>query len=270
MTNPLDNYAVMGNPIAHSLSPQIHHYFASQLQQPMNYEKIRVEDIEQAINQFFAAGGKGLNITIPFKELAFKLATVTTERCQKAQAANTLWMNEQQQLCADNTDGIGLVRAITQITPIQGKRILLIGAGGAARGVIAPLLAQEPKQLKLINRTLDKAKKLADEFLIEAGDFAEPIIDCDILINATSASLNDEVPPLNIPTLKKSCLVYDMVYQANPTVFMQWGRQLGAEQTLDGLTMLIEQAAEAFSIWRGVTPGNAIKNNLLKKLRKTV
>ena len=261
-----DEYAVMGNPIAHSKSPQIHAQFAKQTRQRIRYRAIQVDPggFEQAVGNFFASGGKGLNITVPFKQEAWKLANELSERAQLAGAVNTLKPATDGELYGDNTDGIGLVRDLAQNLGISigNKKVLLVGAGGAARGVIAPLLDNDPQQLIIVNRTMDRAHELVKHFSgkgnINALSFDE--LDgetSDIVINATSASLKGDLPPLPVSTIGNAQIVYDMMYGSKPTLFLQWAQQHGAEKISDGLGMLVEQAAESFFIWRDVRPDTA-------------
>ncbi len=257
----LDNYAVMGNPVAHSKSPRIHALFAEQTSEPVHYEAIQVDPggFAQAVGNFDASGGKGLNITVPFKQEAWALVNERSDRAERAGAVNTIKFIDKT-LFGDNTDGIGLVNDLlnNQIA-IQDQRILLMGAGGAARGVLAPLLEQQPAQLIIANRTAEKARELADTFR-DLG----PIEGCgyealqnkqfDLVINATAASLQGELPPLPDNLLADGAACYDMMYGAELTPFMHWATQHGATIVLDGLGMLVEQAAESFYIWRGVRP----------------
>jgi len=249
-----DQYGVMGNPITHSKSPQIHTLFAQQTQQHLAYTAIHVDlgGFEQAVGNFDASGGKGLNITVPFKQEAYAL------------------VDDKNQSYGDNTDGVGLVNDLVRNHQIelQGKRILLMGAGGAARGVLAPLLACGPAQLVIANRTPDKAVALAESF----ADLGK-ISGCgyhdlsgqqfDIVINATAASLQGEIPPLPEQLLSEGAVCYDMMY-GKRTPFMEWASNHGAVKVLDGLGMLVEQAAESFFIWRGVRPETAPVITLLR------
>ena len=258
-----DRYAVMGNPVAHSRSPLIHQLFARQLGQRIEYLAIQVDPggFVQAVDQFRAAGGKGLNITLPFKTDAFRLADPLSERARLAGAVNTLKFEPDGRAFGDNTDGAGLVRDVELNlgTPIKGKQLLLLGAGGAARGVVAPLLRQRPVRLVIANRTVSKARDLAQAF---AG--LGPLEPCalerlrgqhfDIVINGTSASLAGEVPPLPETLYAREALAYDMVYGDRPTPFLEWSALHGAARTADGLGMLVEQAAESYFVWRGARP----------------
>ncbi|MDH5360441.1 MAG: shikimate dehydrogenase [Gammaproteobacteria bacterium] len=271
-----DRYAVMGNPIAHSKSPDIHARFATQTDQDIEYTAILVEPggFPQAVGNFQASGGKGLNVTVPFKHEAWKLADQLTERARLAGAVNTLVFQPDGSVQGDNTDGIGLVRDIRDhhSIPLQGISILLLGAGGAARGVLEPLLAEQPAQLVIANRTEEKAVSLAAEFK-HLGKISGCSLQAlagqhfDLVINATSASLHGDLPPLPDDLLNKGASCYDMMYGAEPTVFMQWALQHGAEKCLDGLGMLVGQAAESFALWRGVRPEvDAVIQYLRKKL----
>ncbi|HKO87027.1 MAG TPA: shikimate dehydrogenase [Burkholderiales bacterium] len=255
-----DRYAVIGHPIAHSRSPQIHAAFARQTHQDLRYDRLLapLEDFAGTLSAFFSDGGCGANVTVPFKEEAFELAHEHSARASAAGAANTLSFREGR-IVADNTDGAGLVRDITinQSFPLKQKRILLMGAGGAARGVIQPLLAEGPASFYIANRTLSKAQALAERFGIRACTYAELAgAQFDLIVNATSASLQDALPPLPPEALAGS-FVYDMVYGAEETPFLAFGRAHGAARSSDGLGMLIEQAAESFFIWRGVRPDTA-------------
>ncbi|MEJ2398432.1 MAG: shikimate dehydrogenase [Gammaproteobacteria bacterium] len=259
-----DQYGVMGNPITHSKSPQIHTMFAQQTSQHLEYNAIHVDlgGFDQAVGNFDASGGKGLNITVPFKQEAYALVDERSERAERAGAVNTIKF-ENNHLLGDNTDGVGLVNDLTQNhqIQIQGKRILLMGAGGAARGVLAPLLACEPNILVIANRTPDKAVALARTFadlgkVSGCGYHELGEQQFDIVINATAASLQGELPPLPDTLLAAGAVCYDMMY-GKTTPFMQWASEHGAEQVLDGLGMLVEQAAESFYIWRGVRPKTA-------------
>jgi shikimate dehydrogenase len=260
---PPDAYAVMGHPISHSKSPQIHAAFARQTGQRMEYTAIQVDPggFEQAVGNFFANGGKGLNVTVPFKQEAWALAAVRGPEAERAGAVNTLLQDEADRLVGHNTDGVGLVRDILQNHggSIRGRRILLLGAGGAARGVLAPLLAEGPEILLIANRTPDRAHALAEQFsslgtIIGLGfnDISSKPV--DLIINATAASLQGEVPPLPAGVCVATTWCYDMMYAAEATAFVQWGRDQGAEKSIDGLGMLVEQAAESFHYWRGVRP----------------
>ena len=257
-----DKYAVFGNPIAQSKSPDIHRLFAEQTQQDVDYQRhlIALDGFAPAVQEFFANQGQGLNITVPFKLEAFALADQLSSRAQTAGAVNTLWRNEQGELCGDNTDGVGLVDDIVlnQGWPLTDKRVLLLGAGGAVRGVLQPILQQHPAQVVVANRTADKAVQLADSFAqygeISGCGFAEVDGGFDVIINGTSASLAGELPPIGSSVFHSNTACYDMMYGNEPTVFLQWAKANGCSKLADGLGMLVGQAAESFYIWRGVKP----------------
>jgi shikimate dehydrogenase len=262
-----DKYAVFGNPIKHSKSPEIHRAFAVQTLQAMEYNRQLVElnDFADAADRFFQAGGRGLNITVPFKQDAYSYGSRTTPRARRAGAVNTLAMQSDGTVLGDNTDGVGLVTDIKDNLgwPIRAKRILILGAGGAVRGVLEPLLAEQPQHIVIANRTVDKALQLSKGFaelgyilgcgldMLEGQEF-------DLIINGTSASLQGDLPPLPDNVIAPSAdhsktACYDMMYGAEPTAFMSWARQRGA-LAADGLGMLVEQAAESFNLWRGIRP----------------
>ena len=263
-----DFYAVIGNPIAHSKSPIIHHAFAELTHQDIQYERVLapLDDFAGTVHGMIARGFKGANVTVPFKLEAYAMANQLTERAQDAGAVNTLVFTPQG-ILGDNTDGVGLVRDITENigVSIKGKRVLLIGAGGASEGVLHPLLAAQPELLIITNRTLDKAINMVKR--VEArGEMLYVSIDAyafddlagqqfDIVINATSAGLTDSQLPLPASIFAPGALAYDMMY-GRVTPFMAFAHQYGAS-VFDGLGMLIEQAAEAFYIWRGVRPDTA-------------
>ncbi len=260
-----DNYAVFGNPIAHSKSPLIHQAFAEQTGHAIRYERqlVDVDGFELAADAFFSGGGLGLNVTVPFKQDAYRYAAKLSQRARRAGAVNTLIMDNGV-VRGDTTDGVGLVRDITENLnwPIAGKRLLILGAGGAVRGVLEPLLAQQPQHIVIANRTVDKALQLAKGFaemgyLCGCGLDMLPGQQFDLVINGTSASLGSELPPLPGDLIAAGGAAYDMVYGAEPTVFMRWARQQQVEQVADGLGMLVEQAAESFLLWRGVRPETA-------------
>jgi shikimate dehydrogenase len=269
----IDDYAVMGDPISHSKSPSIHTLFAEQTQQSILYTAIHVDlgGFKQAVGNFAATGGKGLNITVPFKQEAWELTTERSERAERAGAVNTIKI-EDDKLFGDNTDGVGLVNDLTvnHSIELKDKKILLMGAGGAARGVLIPLLKQNPSSLFIVNRTPDKAKDLADDFSdagnVKGGGYdAITELKFDVVINATAASLQGELPPLPDTLLNDNASCYDMMYSAKPTLFMQWAIEHKAVKVLDGLGMLVEQAAESFYIWRGVKPETKAVIDSLRK-----
>jgi len=262
----LDRYAVMGNPIAHSKSPMIHTLFARETGQKLEYRAILVElgQFADAVQAFRAEGGKGLNVTVPFKRDAWRLVDERSACAALAGAVNTIQFREDGTLYGDNTDGIGMIRDIRDNlgVAIAGKRVLLLGAGGAVRGVLGPLLEEKPATVVIANRTPDRAQELADAFeeqgRVEGSSFAD--LDgtrYDIVINGTSASLKGEAPPLPEGILARDAFCYDMMYAAEPTAFMRWADDEGCERVADGLGMLVEQAAESFRLWRGVRPQTA-------------
>ena len=274
--NP-EQYCVFGNPIAHSKSPLIHAAFALQTGQAIVYERrlAPLGGFALAARTFAAEGGKGANVTVPFKLDACALATELTPRAQAAGAVNTLRFDGET-ILGDNTDGAGLVADIMHNAgvSIAGKRILLLGAGGAARGVVLPLLELAPQEIFIANRTVATAEALVAQFAVSlshpaqlvAGSYAQPEGQFDIVINATSASLAGDLPPVPVTVFGSDTLALDMMYGAQATVFMDFAAQHGA-QVRDGLGMLVEQAAEAFYVWRGVRPQT---HDLLAQLRSAL
>lgn len=258
-----DQYAVIGNPIKHSKSPLIHSLFAKQLNQVMDYTAITAEEdrFEAVVKQFFANNGKGLNVTVPFKLQAFDFADQLTDRAQLAGAVNTLALQADGTVLGDNTDGCGIVQDVlhNQDWQIADKRVLILGAGGAVRGVLQPILEQKPDLLVIANRTVEKAQRLAADFS-EFGETRGCSFEAlsgnsfDLIINGTSASLAGELPPLPSRLIANGGSCYDMMYGAEPTPFMCWAAEHMAWAVSDGLGMLVEQAAESFTIWRGVRP----------------
>jgi len=265
----MDRYAVIGNPVEHSKSPLIHHMFAEQTSQLLEYGRVLapLDAFVETVQAMRAQGYKGANVTVPFKLQAYALATQLTERAHDAGAVNTL-MFQGEHIIGDNTDGAGLVQDIQHNLGIslQGKRVLLIGAGGAAEGVLHPILAQQPALLIVANRTLDKALAMVrkveaqGELLyvsVQALAFEDlPGQAFDVVVNATSAGLTDAQLPLPPTMFAAGSLAYDMMY-GRETPFMAFARAHGAEHVVDGLGMLIEQAAESFYLWRQVRPDTA-------------
>ncbi|OLF51407.1 shikimate dehydrogenase [Pseudomonas chlororaphis] len=261
----MDQYVVFGNPIGHSKSPLIHRLFAEQTAQQLAYTTLLapLDDFVGCARDFFVEG-RGANVTVPFKEDAYRLADSLTARAQRAGAVNTLSKLADGSLLGDNTDGAGLVRdlMVNAGFGLKGKRILLLGAGGAVRGALEPLLAEQPASVIVANRTVEKAELLAELFddlgPVSASGFdwlREPV---DLIINATSASLTGDVPPIAASLIEPGkTLCYDMMYGKEPTVFCRWASEHGAAMAIDGLGMLAEQAAEAFFLWRGVRPDTA-------------
>lgn len=258
-----DRYAVFGNPVEHSKSPLIHSLFANQTSQDISYTAVLVlpDKFEDAVVTFAKSGGKGLNITVPFKLDAWKIATQLSDRAKRAGAVNTLVINAIGDYSADNTDGIGLVRDISenQNIELKNKTILIVGAGGAVRGTLQPLMEKKPSAVIIANRTRQKAEALSSDFS-DLGDIQGIGLDeldnviPDIIINGTSASLKGELPPLPESLLSSNPFCYDMMYAAKSTLFMQWSIDNGNTNVSDGLGMLVEQAAESFYIWRGIKP----------------
>jgi shikimate dehydrogenase len=260
---PIDRYAVFGHPIGHSKSPRIHALFAEQTGQALVYtaRDVLPEAFEPAVRQFFSEGGKGLNCTVPLKVLAFRIADSRSERAERSKAVNTLAALPDGTVFGDNTDGVGLIRDLTANLglSLESRRILLLGAGGASRGILAPLLELRPERLTIANRTPEKAVQLAAEF----GDLG-PVTGCgfgvlagqgfDLILNATAASLGSDLPDLPAGVLAIGGTCYDLAYGREPTVFVRWGLTAGAALSVDGIGMLVEQAAEAFHLWRGVRP----------------
>ena len=265
-TTTIARYGVMGYPVSHSRSPVIHRLFALQTGQNLQYELLQVspEKLETAIRQFQRTGGKGLNITVPHKSEVTKLVDQTSERAATAGAVNTLSFKGGE-IHGDNTDGIGLLRdlAVNLGVAVEDANILILGAGGATRGIIGPLLEMQPTSLRIANRTLEKAQALADHF-----SRSGPVSACrfnvipvskpyDLIINATSAGLKGESPPYPAAAISETTFCYDLSYGLSPTPFSVWARESGAAQSVMGWGMLVEQAAESFNIWRGVRPDTA-------------
>jgi|SRR5579862_3041392 len=263
MSGTVDQYGVVGHPVAHSLSPFIHAMFARQTGQAMSYRlfDFAPEAFQERIAAFFLQGGRGLNITIPYKVSAVALANELTSRAQHAGAVNTLVLRKDGSILGDNTDGVGLTQdlCVNQRIVLTRRRVLIIGAGGAARGVLAPLLGLEPEVVVIANRTADRAKALAAVFApmgnvqgvgfryIAAGAF-------DLIINATSASLTGEIPDVPVGVIGPDTFCYDMAYGKGDTPFVRWAMELGCRAAVPGWGMLVEQAAESFRLWRGVRP----------------
>ena len=272
-TAPADRYCVFGNPIAHSKSPAIHAAYAAQTGHAVQYEKrlAPVDGFAAAVHAFIAEGGRGANVTVPFKLEAVRVANALTIRAQAAGAVNTLHFTDDG-IIGDNTDGAGLVADIVNNAGMQivGRRVLLLGAGGAARGVVLPLLEHRPAQLVIANRTVATAQALAAQFaalggagVVSACGYDEIDGAFDLVINATAASLSAELPPVTGAIFAPGALALDMMYGKEPTVFLQFAASHGA-RVRDGLGMLVEQAAEAFAVWRGVHPDTA---QVLQSLR---
>ncbi len=258
----IKRFAVIGNPIAHSKSPSIHSAFAQLTGVQLSYETLEapIDDFKGTIEQLQEAGWDGCNVTVPFKEQAWQIADERSLFAQRAGAANTLMFRDDGSIYADNTDGSGLVRDLKHnlLLELKNKRILLLGAGGAVRGVLEPLLAEKPAALFIANRTAVKAVALAEDFagvgVISGGGFDSIEGQFDLIINGTAASLQGELPPLPDDCLAEKGACYDMMYATKPTAFMLWGQQHRAGLVADGMGMLVEQAADAFDVWHGVRP----------------
>ena len=264
----MSKYAVLGNPVSHSKSPLIHSMFAQQTDQTMSYVAIPLEknEFEAFVRKFFAEGGAGLNVTVPFKGNAFALAASCSPRAELAQAVNTLFLDDNGRICGDNTDGVGLVSdlKLNNKVAISGQRVLILGAGGAVRGIMAALVYEKAAAITIVNRDVSKAELLAEEMQsmapIAAMSYAMLQEDAnngrsyDLIINGTSSSLKGEMPKLDAKVIAPGCCCYDLMYSATDTLFLQWAKQEGAKKSIDGLGMLVEQAAEAFALWRGVRP----------------
>lgn len=258
-----DRYGVVGYPISHSRSPVIHRLFAVQTGQNLQYELLQVTpaNLESAVSQFGRTGGKGLNITLPHKSEVARLVDEMSDRASTAGAVNTL-VFEEDRLFGDNTDGIGLLRDLeTNLDlELENAHILVLGAGGATRGIIGPLLAAKPAEIVIANRTVARAKALADHFSssgpVRACGFKEvsslPVY--DLVINATSAGVKGETPPYPANAVHPVTVCYDLSYGLTPTPFSVWGSAQGAARSVMGWGMLVEQAAESFHLWRGVRP----------------
>ena len=259
----MDRYAVFGNPVKHSKSPQIHSAFAQQTGQKLQYRAQCVElgDFAAAAERFFAQGGLGLNVTVPFKVDAFEFADRCSDRARRAGAVNTLAMQDDGVIYGDNTDGVGLVRDLSENLSweVSDRRLLILGAGGAVRGILEPLLRHRPALLVIANRTVSRGQALAHEFA-DLGDVRACSFEAlqgnqyDLVINATSSGLHGELPGLPDHLLSDRGCCYDLVYGSGPTPFMRWAAGHAAWAVADGLGMLVEQAAESFCIWRGVRP----------------
>ncbi len=258
----MDKYAVFGNPIHHSRSPDIHAAFAEQTVQDLTYEPIcaPLDSFAETVKTFIASGGRGMNVTVPFKEEAWQLANERSERAELAGAVNTLTLSASGRLHGDNTDGIGIVRDIRDNHGFDfaGKRVLVLGAGGAVRGILQILLQEHPSDVVVANRTRAKAETLADLFsafgTINACELDNLSGGFDLIINGTAASLQGELIQLPEGLVTANTWCYDMMYSADMTPFNLWAKAQGACCQLDGLGMLVEQAAESFFIWRGVKP----------------
>lgn len=258
------HFAVFGNPIAQSKSPQIHHLFAQQFDLKINYERLlsSTNSFSKDLNNFFSHSGIGCNVTAPFKEQAYCACASATTAAKRARAANTIYLNDDNQLFAHNSDGAGLVNDLlkNQLVDIADSHIIVLGAGGATRGILEPIIAEKPASIVLANRTITKAEQLAEEFAdlydIQTTSTDNPQFSDtpDLLINATSASLTSSLPVSDSSLIGQSTVCYDLSYKKEPTAFLAWATQAGAVKTLDGKGMLAEQAAISFQLWTGHTP----------------
>jgi shikimate dehydrogenase len=270
-----DKYAVYGNPIKHSKSPVIHAAFAEQTGQSMKYRAVRVElgEFERSARTFFERGGAGLNVTVPFKQEAFRFADELSGRARRAGAVNTLTREQDGRICGNNTDGVGLIRDMVANLgwALCGLRVLVLGAGGAVRGILEPLLRERPGEILVVNRSAERAARLPAEFgdlgAIRGGGYelmqGERF---DLVINATSAGLEGAMPPLPDTLLAERACCYDLGYGAAPTPFMRWAALQAAWAVSDGLGMLVEQAAESFYLWRKVRPATGPVINQLRQV----
>ncbi len=264
-TIAVDRYGVMGYPVSHSRSPVIHRLFAHQTNQKIQYELLKVapEKLEQAVRQFQRTGGKGLNVTVPHKTEVCRLVDQLSERASTAGAVNTLAFQDGE-IFGDNTDGIGLLRdlVVNRGLTLENANILVLGAGGATRGIVGPLLEMQPRLLLIANRTPRKAEIISDHFARSGptgfSSFDDiPDEDWHLIINATSAGYKGEIPPYPADAIGDRTLCYDLSYGLKITPFCQWAREHGATEVAMGWGMLVEQAAESFHIWRGVRPDTA-------------
>jgi len=269
----MDRYAVVGNPIAHSKSPQIHDAFAKATGQEMRYERLLapIGGFAEVVGEFARGGGMGLNVTVPFKLDALAIAHSASERAKAAGAANTL-KRDSEGWYADNTDSAGIIRDLrfNLGVPIRDRDVLVLGAGGAARGIMLPLLHEEPRSITIANRTMVKADALVERFSAEGPVASVELpelagMSFDVVINATSAGLSGDVAlPWPAGLFRPGAFAYDMIYGDGSTTFIRWARAQGVARTADGIGMLIEQAAESFYLWRGVRPATGPVFSLLR------
>lgn len=266
MNTPPDTYGVIGHPVSHSFSPFIHGLFARQTQQNLVYRlhDVPPEQFRSHVLEFFSRGGRGLNVTVPHKLAAAELANDLSPRADRAGAVNTLALRDEHRIIGDNTDGAGLVQDLKANlkVSIANRRVLIVGAGGATRGVLAPLLQQKPAELVIANRTAAKARELVEDFgdlgtLSHYGFEELPPDAFDLIINATSAGLSSEVPAISAAVIGAGTICYDMTYGRESTPFVRWALEHGCSRAEQGWGMLVEQAAESFFIWRGVRPDTA-------------
>ncbi len=270
----MPNYAVFGNPIKHSKSPHIHALFARQAGITLKYQAIEVplKKFGEYVGLFSSAGGLGLNITIPFKEEAWSFCSALTERAQSCGSVNTIWFDTQFKPHGDTTDGPGLMNDLimNHQIDIKHKSVLILGAGGTVKAILGPLIQQQPSHIIIANRTVRRAEALADKFSASGNIAASPYSELshqafDLIINGTSLSLKGKFPAVPESIIKRHTCCYDLMYSNKQTVFMQWAAAQGAQRVLDGLGMLVEQAAESFFIWHGIKPDT---RSVIKSLRK--
>ncbi len=274
LDSSLLNYAVFGNPIKHSKSPQIHSLFAKQKGIELNYQAIEVPigQFSEYLNLFASQKGKGLNITVPFKEDAFALCNTLTERARLSGSVNTIWFDDKSIIHGDTTDGKGLINDLTinNALDLYNKSILVLGAGGSVRAILKPLCELKPKNIVIANRTVSKAEQLAKIFSdhgnLQSSSYEELSSPFDLIINGTSLSLNGKLPSISESTIDSRTSCYDLMYSDTETIFMKWAEKQGASKVIDGLGMLVEQAAESFMIWHGVMPDTT---PVIKMLRET-
>ncbi len=273
LDSSVSNYAVFGNPIKHSKSPQIHTLFARQTDIPLHYQAIEVpsDRFDENVRYFASLNGKGLNITVPFKEEAYALCDSLTPRAKTSGSVNTIWFDEHEKIYGDTTDGKGLINDLTinHAVDLKNKSILILGAGGSVKAILEPICEQNPKNIIIANRTVSRAEELANIFTnfknIEACSFDDlSSSSFDIIINGTSLSLAGELPPISSTVITSDTCCYDLMYSDTETIFMSWCSDQGASKVIDGLGMLVEQAAESFLIWHGVKPETA---PVIKSLR---
>ena len=276
MSPAVDQYGVFGHPVAHSFSPFIHGFFARATGQPMSYRAYDVapEEFSERVKDFFSGGGRGLNITLPHKIAAVEVAQELTARAAHAAAVNTLALQDDNVVLGDNTDGAGLVRDLCDNLRIviTQRRLLILGAGGATRGVLAPILGLEPAIVVIANRTPERAEALAAAFVdlgVTQGVGFAHVGDTpfDLIINATSASLSGDIPPIPAGAIGPETVCYDLAYGRSAMAFVRWAKQSGCRRAMQGLGMLVEQAAESFRLWRGVRPETA---QVLAALRERI
>ncbi len=276
LDSSISNYAVFGNPINHSKSPQIHSLFAEQTGVSLSYQAIEVpvDSFSEYVRLFADQNGKGLNITVPFKGDAFSLCNILTERAKKSASVNTIWFDDKKRIHGDTTDGKGLLNDLTvnYCLDLQNKSILILGAGGSVRAILEPLCEQKPKKILIVNRTVSKAEELvalfSDNTDIQACSYdslQKNTQAFDLIINGTSLSLSGKLPDIPAVAINNKTSCYDLMYSDTDTVFMQWAKEQGALKVMNGLGMLVEQAAEAFLIWHKVLPETKPVINLLRK-----